>query len=132
MARLRANDVRFTLRIIDESPNEDLHLNFGWNDWTERLAWNLETFEDDLLHADIAILPGFPGRWGQMKSNNKQLTAGWAGLPCTDGQSYEELYRLLTDVQYRADRGAEARAWAERDGDVRQSVQEWKDLLGWK
>jgi len=132
LARIRANDIPFTLRMIDESPEEEFRLQFGWNDWIDYRKWNLQTFEDELIQADFALLPGFPGRWGQMKSWNKPITASWAGLPVTDGQSYDELYRLLTDVQYRTDQGAKARAWAEREGDVRQSVQEWKDLLGWK
>jgi len=132
VTRLRANRVPFRLRVIDngdgpQSESRDL----GLGDLIEYRAWSLPTFERDVLECDIALLPPHPGRWGTMKSNNKRLTASWLGLPTADGQDYDELKRLLTDVEYRATRGHEAREWAEREGHIDQSVQQWKNLLGW-
>lgn len=130
--RLNANDVTYTIKIIDDQPNVELpdadkHIR-SLVTYTE---WRLDTFERELLEGDVALLPPFPGEWGKMKSWNKQLTAAWAGLPTSDGQNYTVLKQLLTDFEYRQARGRFARAWAEREGNVLQSVQQWKDLLGW-
>jgi len=132
VTRLHVNRVPFRLRVIDngdgpQSESRDL----GLGDLIEYRAWSLPTFERDVLECDIALLPPHPGRWGTMKSNNKRLTAGWLGLPAADGQDYDELKRLLTDVEYRTWQGRMAREWAQRIGDIDQSVQQWKDLLGW-
>jgi len=132
VTRLRVNRVPFRLRIIDngDGPQSEVR-DLGLGDLIEYRAWSLPTFERDVLECDIALLPPHPGRWGTMKSNNKELTAAWLGLPAADGQDYEELRRLLTDADYRAAQGRAARSWAEADGDIAQSVEEWKDLLVW-
>lgn len=132
VTRLRVNRVPFRLRVIDngDGPESEVR-DLGLVDLIEYRAWSLPTFERDVLECDIALLPPHPGRWGSMKSNNKTLTAAWLGIPTADGQDYEELKRLLTDADYRAKRGYEARAWAEREGHIGQSVQQWKDLVVW-
>ena len=132
LKRLHVNRVPFRLRIIDngggpQSTSRDL----GMAELIEYRNWSLDRFETDLLECDVALLPPHPGRWGTMKSNNKQLTAAWLGLPTTDGQDYEGLKRLLTDAEYRDRSGRRARMWAEREGHIDQSVQQWKDLTGW-
>ena len=130
--RLNANDITYTLTIIDEEPETPLP---GATKHVRSLVtyvkWDLATFEQELLKGDVALLPPFPGEWGKMKSWNKPMTAAWAGLPFTDGQSYNEMKRLLTDWEYRAEWGQRNRAWAERAGNVLQSVQQWKYLLRW-
>lgn len=131
--RLYSNDHIFILKIIDDQPDiilpdAERHIR----KFVTYTKWHLDTFEQELLEGDVALLPPFPGEWGKMKSWNKQLTAAWAGLPTCDGQNYTVLKQLLTDWEYRAERGRFARAWAEREGNVIQSVQQWKDLLGWK
>ena len=130
--RLYANDITYRIKIIDEEPQTPLPgATKPVRSFVTYTKWDLATFEQELLEGDVALLPPFPGEWGKMKSWNKPLTAAWAGLPITDGQSYTEVKRLLTDWEYRAERGWLARAWAEREGNVLQSVQQWKDLLRW-
>lgn len=130
--RLAANHIPYRLKVIDERP--DMPLPDGQRHIRELVTfkkWTLETIEQELLTSDVALLPAFPGAWGAMKSWNKPMTAAWAGLPTTDGQDYLALKRLLTDTDYRAEQGRLARAWAEKEGNIEQSVQQWKDLLGW-
>ena len=131
--RLNANDITYTIKIIDDRPetllpDADKHIR----SLVTYVEWRLDTFEQELLEGDVALLPPFPGEWGKMKSWNKQLTAAWAGLPTSDGQNYTVLKQLLTDWEYRAERGRFSRAWAERVGNVAQSVQQWQALLGWR
>jgi hypothetical protein len=67
-----------------------------------------------------------------MKSDNKEMTAWWAGLPVVRLQDYIDLeytLGLLDDVDQRAAVGEQNREYAEIHGDVRQSVDEWEQLL---
>lgn len=131
LKRLRQNGVPFRLRIIDDCPGSPLDPadRYGFHSVTEYCAWDPETITPLLCSSDIALLPPFPGWVGTTKSTNRTITASWAGLPVVDGSSYREMERLLTDVGARARAGAEQRKWAEREGDIRTSVAEWRAVI---
>jgi hypothetical protein len=119
----------FTLRVIDDLPGQPLEIGGEPPFAVDHVAWALETFHAHLAACDIALLPPYPGPWGAVKSSNKQVTAWWAGLPTVTGFDPIELGRLIQDAELRAEIGARNRATAERDYDIGQSVDEWRDLL---
>jgi hypothetical protein len=119
----------FTLRVIDDQPGLPLEIGGEPPFEVDQVAWTLETFHAHLTACDIALLPPYPGPWGAVKSNNKQATAWWAGLPTVTGFDPIELGRLIQDAKLRAEVGARKRAVAERDYDIAQSVDEWRSLL---
>jgi hypothetical protein len=131
LLRLRRNGVPFKLQIVDDQPQLPLFEGdrYGLAAITEHLAWALETMHDRLCAADVALLPPFPGWIGTMKSENRAMTAAWAGLPIVRGDSYGALVSLLTDVELRRSSGASWRAWAERSGNIASSVAQWQEVL---
>ncbi len=124
--RLAAEGVRFRLRVLDNGAPGGVQVD-GVD--VEYHRWRLETFHEELLAADVALCPPYPGPWGAMKSDNKLATAWWAGLPTADGLCPHRLKALLTDARARADAGRCYRRLAEAQYDVRQSVSEWEALL---
>lgn len=121
-----AHGRRFTLVILDEKPDNRMDF-FSFP--VQHRKWTLERFHEDLLSADIALLPPYPGPVGRLKSDNKKATAGWAGLPVVDGFDYLKLCELIDSADERRRAGLEARRMAETQHDVRQSVEEWKRLI---
>ena len=84
LEKIWAHGRRFKLLILDEDPNTKLNwFNFP----VLHQQWNLERFHKDLLSADIALLPRYPGPRGLLKSDNKKATAMWAALPVTEGDA---------------------------------------------
>lgn len=129
LERLLANRIPFRVKIIDNAPEVRLSAKSALSERTRHTDWQLETFQQELLEADIALLPSYPGLWGELKSANKHLTAAWAGLPVSDGQDYADLKKLILNVNYRKQEGQVLRQWAETYGHISQSVNEWKLLL---
>jgi hypothetical protein len=126
---LAQQGARFKLRILDDAPQHYASIE-GVS--VEHHLWTLDTFHQELTDADIALCPPYPGPWGAMKSDNKEMTAWWAGLPVVRLQDYIDLeytLGLLDDVDQRAAVGEQNREYAEIHGDVRQSVDEWEQLL---
>lgn len=127
--RLTAEDVRFRLRILDNAPPGNINIP-GVH--VEYHPWRLDTFHEELLAADVALCPRYPGAWDEMKSNNKKVTAWWAGLPTVgldNAVDFDLEKQLITDADARASVGAEMRRNAEAMYDVRKSVAEWESLL---
>ena len=125
-ARLEANGVALSVTIFDDKASEPWRISNTIP--TYHATWALETENEVLADHDIAVLPPYPGPWGNVKSNNKTLTAWACGLPVTDGINYTHTYRLATELAYRtcaADIGSKAVL----DYDVRKSAQEWIELL---
>lgn len=126
LEKLWARGSRFKLLILDEDPYTKLDW-FGFP--VMHKEWSMETFHQDLLSADIALLPPYPGLRGQLKSDNKKTTAMWAGLPVTDGSDYFRLKDLIGNVEERRRAGFEGRQICEAKYDVRQSVEEWRSVI---
>lgn len=119
--------LKFRLRIIDDEPTNRLNVTGPFE--IEHVPWTLETIHAQLTACDVAVLPPYPGPWGELKSNNKAVTAWWCGLPVTDGFDPKELARLIGDADCRKEQGAFNRKRAEREYDIAQSVAEWRQLL---
>ncbi len=124
--RLAAEGVQFRLRVLDDGAPDELHID-GVD--VEYHRWRLESFHDELLAADVALTPPYPGPWGRMKSLNRRVTAWWAGLPTAEGAHPAHLKALLTDARFRAEVGAHNRSLAETRYDVAQSAEEWEQLI---
>jgi hypothetical protein len=130
LSRLCYERVPFTFRVIDDHPS-----TMGWDEtriWSDKceyVKWDESTIHQLLCECDVALLPPFPGPWGKMKSNNKAVSAWWAGLPVHDGQDYYELRDLLLKWGERKVEGVQNRMKAESQYEVSQSVDEWNRLL---
>lgn len=118
-----------TLVVIDGSPHVKLSMADADALRIEHVPWRLETFHAQLTACDIALVPPYPGPWGAMKSNNKAVTAWWAGLPAVTGYDMQELITYITEPDERAATARQMREIAERDYDIRRSVDEWRALV---
>jgi hypothetical protein len=90
LSRLIANGYKFSLTIMDDRGDEVKFFH-----GVTRLKFDLKREAEILKEHDIAILPPYPGDWGKVKSNNKQLTAYACGLAVTTGLSYTRLRDLV-------------------------------------
>ncbi|MEJ2380250.1 MAG: hypothetical protein P8076_03605 [Gammaproteobacteria bacterium] len=115
-----------TLRIVDDGPARGVTTAGP----VEYRPWQLHTFQQELLDADVVLVPPYPGRWGELKSNNRSVTAWCAGIPTDDGWQPERLLPLLRDASLRARLGAELRREAERHYRVAESIRDWHQLTG--
>lgn len=118
---------KFRLRIIDDQPTERVEVSGPFE--VEHVPWALETIHAQLTACDVAVLPPYPGPWGALKSNNKEVTAWWCGLPVVDGYNPEELAELIGSANVRGKLGSDGRAQAEKAYDIKDSVRQWRDLL---
>jgi len=126
-ARLEANGVNVSLTIYDDKPSDAIMISGGIPTYHAR--WSLEAENEVISDHDIALLPPYPGAWGNVKSNNKKLTAYACGLPVSDGINYNHLYRLCTELEYRQSAAEMGYKTVLNHYDVRQSAQEWKEWL---
>jgi glycosyltransferase involved in cell wall biosynthesis len=97
LQRLKANGVEFTLTIFDDGPKwdmPDLDVNF--------IPWKVENEVAVISDHDLAVLPKYPGPWGEVKSNNKFLTAAACGVPAVSGEKWVELYDVARSEHARA------------------------------
>lgn len=121
--------VCFRLRILDDGVPGGVGI-VGID--TEYHPWRLDTFHQELIAADVALCPDYPPPWGLMKSNNKEVSAWWAGLPVVKLDSWDDAERavgLLTDYTERQIVGEANAEYARHTYDVRQSVYEWEQIL---
>jgi len=101
LERLAANGHNITLTIYDDwtiqewRMTDDFPINY--------VRWSLEQENQGIAGHDLAFLPPYPGPWGKVKSNNKQVTAWACGLPTSDGQDYQALEELVASYQKRAE-----------------------------
>lgn len=126
LERLKANGYDIALTIFDNQPDTEL---FRTVVPVTYLRWSLAQENAVLADHDIALLPPYPGPWGAVKSNNKQLTAWACGLPVTSGLDYVELCNLVDDRELRAKLAADGLAAVRRDYQVERSAREWEALL---
>lgn len=126
LERLACNGYDFALTILDNEPNRPWRLSERFD--TYHLQWTLARENEVLASHDIALLPPYPGKWGQVKSNNKTITAYASGLPVTQGIEYQELEQLL-NWRTRQQAGQNGREVAAKHYDVSQSARDWEAIL---
>lgn len=123
MDRLADNGHRIELTIFDDRPDQDWAFTAAYPNYYTK--WDVDRENVVISSHDIALLPPYPGPWGKVKSNNKTLTAWACGLPVTDAQDYEELVKLVVSADYRI----ENVPYAIENVEVKQSAQEWMEIL---
>jgi hypothetical protein len=95
LARLHANGYSVELTIMDEKP--DLPIGkFDFPIYYTR--WALGKENAVIAAHDIALLPPYPGEWGAVKSNNKQVTAWACNVPTVDGLNYKILEAAIEPI----------------------------------
>ncbi len=127
MERLVANGYKIELTIFDNRP--DLYFQFSDVFPIYHLKWSLEKEVEVLASHDIALLPPYPGPWGEVKSNNKALTAWACGLPMVDGLDYRMCDLFAGEMLTRLDGASYGERQIDKLGTVAQSAIEWERLL---
>ncbi len=117
------------LRIIDGAPQIKLEMSDPERAKVVHIPWSLETFHAQLTACDIALLPPYPGPWGALKSNNKHVTAWWAGLPVVSGFDLGELTALAENADRRQAVGQANRELAEAEYGIGKSIAQWLELV---
>lgn len=122
LERLVANGHKIELTIFDDRP--DIPFKFSEAFPIYHTQWTLESEVDVISSHDIALLPKYPGDWGDVKSDNKRATAALCGLATSDGTCYSYIeglvkYPINRDILYDGERH-----------DVKQSALEWLKVLG--
>lgn len=128
LARLVQNGYKIELTIFDDVPGRPA-------DEVEGMCrvyykpWRLADENETLAAHDIALLPPYPGPWGQVKSNNKRLTAHACGLPVTTGECYGGLAGLVADASIRRDQAAIGKELL-ANFTIDRAAGDWQRLLG--
>lgn len=126
LERLSANGINVELTIFDDSPDIIWkYTNFP----IYHVPWDLGLESQIISAHDIAVLPDYPGPWGLVKSNNRHVTAHACGVVPTKADDFEELYKLSTEPEYRLKLATKGLAWVQKEYDVRQSANEWLELM---
>lgn len=94
LERLAANGYRVSLTVMDDGPEIELVFLTKVAFPIYHVRWSLERENQVLAAHDVALLPSYPGPWGEMKSNNRSLTAWASGLPVCSGLDYYHMERL--------------------------------------
>jgi hypothetical protein len=125
--RLQANGYKYELTIMDNQPEID---SFNSDLPIHPVRWKLDKENEILAQHDIALLPPYPGPWGKVKSNNKQLTAWACGLAVTDGQNYAQLEALIKSADARRENAQQGAYTIEREHYTAEySAQQWQRIL---
>lgn len=119
LCRLKANGHNISLTILDDRP--DLPLGYGDELPVYHTQWKLNTEVEIIAQHDIALLPPYPGPWGKMKSDNKELSAMACGLHVTNGLNYLFMRRWTEE--------ATDKDFDYYIPDVKHSAAEWEALL---
>lgn len=125
LTRLAANGHAVELTVFDDRP--DLRLAFGDEIRISYAPWSLGHEAAMLAAHDVALLPPYPGPWGRVKSDNKRMTATWAGLPVTDGHDYEALLELLEPDARREAVAAQRSYYDYRTNDY--AAERWQEVI---
>jgi hypothetical protein len=128
LARLAALGYKVELTVFDDRP--DTEFTPGPELPVYHKRWRLREENAVLAAHDIALVPPYPGPWGEVKSNNKKLAAWASGLPTTTGHRWHDGFLALVDeARVRELEARSYREQVERHYDVRQSAAEWEALL---
>jgi len=125
--RLAANGYNIALTIYDDNPQD--HWKYKHEFPVYHGRWHLDQENLVIAGHDIALLPPYPGPWGKVKSHNKDLTAYACGLPSTDGQSYEQVEKLVIDAKHRWELSEKGYKRIQEDYTADKSAKEWEALL---
>ena len=127
LERLACNGVNISLTIYDDRPHEQ---NIQSNKFPVYYAnWDLEQENAVLASHDIALLPPYPGPWGKVKSNNKELTAYANGLAVTDGVNYTKMHELANYYSFRKANAEQGLDYVKTHHPIVNAVEMWKELL---
>jgi hypothetical protein len=124
-----AHSIPLELRIIDDAPGAKVIQQEMGHLRIVNVPFALETYDAQLTDCDVAWLPPYPGVWGELKSNNRQATAWWCGLPVVDGQDLGEMRDLCESAEVRQMVAVGNRKIAEAHYDIHQSVREVMTLV---
>lgn len=127
LERLAANGVNLSLTICDNTPDQQWEITKAFPIYYIR--WSLQAESQIIGAHDIALLPPYPGPWGRLKTNNKQLTAWACGLPVTTGEDYPEVYELATDANTRQEAAENGYLTLTQDYDVRLTARDWLEVV---
>ncbi len=128
LSRAAANERKIELTILDDRP--DLPFEPVDNFPIYHSRWGVNSENEVIANHDLAILPPYPGPWGQVKSNNKHLTAWACGLPVASGHDYEDLIELIDSFSSRqavADLGYETLL---EQYTIDRAVEKWRGIIG--
>lgn len=125
LERLVCNGHQIELTIFDDRPGDPMEVQASFPIYYSR--WSLGHENAIIASHDIAILPPYPGSWGKVKSNNRQLTAWACGLPVNAGD-YNSLRDLIEQPDLRQ-QIAESRTQERPSYNIKQSAREWENLL---
>jgi len=127
LERLVANGHKIELTIFDDRPD---HRFIGTDAFpVYHVAWSVERENEVIAAHDIALLPPYPGPWGDVKSNNKRLTAWACGLPVVDEQDYRAVAGLVASIDDRKMISEIVQANLKESWTVDRSAREWQGLL---
>lgn len=126
LERLVANGHKIELTICDDRP--DVRFPISQDFPIYHTQWTLHSEVDTLASHDIALLPPYPGAWGRVKSNNKELTAVSCGLPMWDGQRYDTGVSFMGEI-LRERQAAGGQRAVKGLYTVDKSAAEWEALL---
>jgi hypothetical protein len=128
LARLAALGYELELTVMDERP--DVTLNLGPEFPVYHKLWRLSEENAIIANHDIALLPPYPGPWGAVKSNNRELTAWACGIPATTGLRWHDGFiNLVERTSAREAAGLGGRTAVEANHDVKQSAADWEALV---
>ena len=125
LERLRANGFKISLTVMDNQPELPIpYLDFP----AVQVMYSWQNEVGVLAQHDIALLPPYPGPWGDVKSNNKTLSAWACNVPVTQGIDYAELEVLVRDVWERERLGAHGLTQVQ-NWRAEKSAREWEEYL---
>jgi len=126
LSRLKVNGYDVILTIFDD--RQDMRITEQDDIPILYSTWELDKEPAMIAKHDIALLPPFPGPWGKVKSNNKQMTAAACNVVYTDGMDYKEMVRLMDHEERK--KTAQVQGTVVPEYDVKISAEEWETLLG--
>ncbi len=117
----------FSLTICDDRPDKPLEYETDVPITYQR--WKLDEEARTLAAHDLAILPPYPPPWGELKSNNKTLSAWAAGLPVTKCYQFERFLALMRNSELRESEKRHNLKVLKEHFDIRKSAEQWREIL---
>ena len=125
--RLVANGYPIELTVMDNEPKARFQVSDNFPIY--HIPWSLGGENEIIANHDIALLGHYPGPWGRVKSNNRQLTAWACGLPTTTGADYREIRELVKSAGFRRELAVEGMDTLHAQYDVKATASEWLELI---
>ena len=126
LERLVANGYRIELTIMDDRPESAFPISNNFPIYYAR--WSLDQEVAVITGHDIALLPPYPGPWGDIKSNNKHLTAWACGLPVLSSDSWSD-YLAMMNPCHRQEQAAAGHSMVLGHYTIEKSADQWEELL---